>query len=97
MIDIYAALRKIDALMPLDVALANDGETWLVSSYALPQHPICSCGPNKEYAEVICTALYEAQGAIQARKDFFSRFLPPQPPHHSHKFRSDEFVQSFAA
>lgn len=25
------------------------------------------------------------------------RTAPPAPPHHSHKFRSDEFVQSFAA
>lgn len=75
MIDLYKALERIDALMPLDVALADDGETWLVTSYALPQHPICSCGPNKEYAEIICTALYEAQGAIQARKDFRDKIM----------------------
>jgi len=94
MIDLYKALARIDQLMPLDVALADDGKTWLVTSYALPQHPICSCGPNREYAEIICTAIYEAQGAIRARKDFVSRFLPPVPPHHKSKFTT-EYVESF--
>lgn len=44
-------------LRPFDVFLADDGKTWLVSTLSLPQHPVCACGENKEYAEAICTAL----------------------------------------
>lgn len=49
--------EKAKDFYPFGVFLADDGETWLVSTYTLPQHPVCSCGPNKAYADMICNAL----------------------------------------
>lgn len=49
--------KQAKDLYPFGVFQADDGKTWLVSTYTLPQHPVCSCGPNKAYADMICNAL----------------------------------------
>lgn len=54
---IVEQLKKIRRLYPYEIFLADDGETWLVSTLTLPQHPVCSCGKSPDYARAICTAL----------------------------------------
>lgn len=57
--------KLIDSLRPFRTFLASDDKTWLVSSLALPQHPVCACGPNADYADAICEALNAFVSLVQ--------------------------------
>lgn len=57
-----AFATKVRQLAPYSVFLADDQQTYLVSTLSLPQHPVCSCGV-RAYADMICAALNLASRA----------------------------------
>lgn len=63
--DLATILPKIKALMPIEIVRDEHAKAWCVQSHG-GSKVICFCR-EELYADIICTALYEAEGAIEAR------------------------------